>query len=184
MKIRDLCYLAIIANLVFFCFLGTRNSPGNTNIPLSSSLDIPKAPSDFSKAVRYNDSKTVIEMLKADPNLVDKEIATGYDYNTFNTGHRALHLFARYGNVDMVSYLISAGADVNAITYDGDTPLHYAIGSKKNTLEIIKLLIDGGAYTSIRNDKGNTPLDFTKRKDYENKHIGVIAYLKTKGATY
>lgn len=47
--------------------------------------------------------------------------------------------------------LVNAGADVNTRNFQGNTPLHYAIGFLHKG--IVDLLIENGANEQIRNNK-------------------------------
>jgi len=53
----------------------------------------------------------------------------------------------------MVKVLVAAGADVNALSYCGDTPLHLAYYP-----ESAETLLKAGANPTIPNHKGVTPL--------------------------
>lgn len=53
---------------------------------------------------------------------------------SFN-GTTPLHLAALYGHTEIVKYLISAGADVNAKTDIGDTPLRSAVKFYERIIE-------------------------------------------------
>jgi ankyrin repeat protein len=46
---------------------------------------------------------------------------------------------------------------VNTKDFNGFTPLHYAV--RKNSLDLILILLDNGADIGISNDYGQTPLD-------------------------
>ena len=73
--------------------------------------------------------------------------------------------------------LIEKGADVNAKSDQGNTPLHYIMKSSKNKdltqnrEALVKLLIDNGADPHIANDNGETPVDFLDLDDSTNKMI-------------
>ena len=54
--------------------------------------------------------------------------------------------------------LLDRGADVNARTLDGTTPLHWAVISQFADLAMLNLLLDAGADVNAKNDKGRTPL--------------------------
>ena len=54
--------------------------------------------------------------------------------------------------------LLERGADVNAKTSDGSTPLHWAVISQFADLAMLTLLLDAGADVNARDGKGRTPL--------------------------
>jgi len=56
----------------------------------------------------------------------------------------------REKNIDVVNYLISLGADYNNRNTIGETPLHGAC--RHGNLELVKLLVNSGADTTITND--------------------------------
>jgi ankyrin repeat protein len=51
---------------------------------------------------------------------------------------------------------LDLGADVRAVTNDGDTALHLAAGLALNT--VVQLLVDRGAAVDVKNKRGLTPL--------------------------
>lgn len=56
----------------------------------------------------------------------------------------------------VIEYLISVGADPNAIDMDGVTPLHRAVRTR--SLPAVRALLDGGADPMRPNKRGSTPL--------------------------
>ena len=63
--------------------------------------------------------------------------------------------------------LLKHGANVNSITSTYfDTPLHMAV--KKNNHELIKILLDKGANTELKNNNNHSPLDVAKIKVNNN----------------
>lgn len=55
----------------------------------------------------------------------------------------------------LVALLLASGANVNARSIDGETPLFYALDDP----ESMKLLLDAGARIDVKNNKDETPLD-------------------------
>ncbi len=70
-----------------------------------------------------------------------------------NDGATALHLAAVYGREELVDLLLVKGANVNALTAENITPLHYAKGVK-----IVSRLLQSGAKLDAADAGGNTPL--------------------------
>lgn len=69
-----------------------------------------------------------------------------------------LYIAARNGHVNMCELLINIGLfDINDIQYTGSTPLHAAAYYGQET--VVKLLLDYGARTDIKNNFGNLPKD-------------------------
>ena len=67
--------------------------------------------------------------------------------------------------VKTTKLILHAGCDVNAVNFEGETPLHLAAtfmpgGEQVRTLkEILEILLDIGADTKLVNSKGQTPLE-------------------------
>ena len=58
---------------------------------------------------------------------------------------------------DLLQGLLEAGADVNAVSKDGQTPLHRAARSANATF--ISVLFEHGARLDVKDKEGRTPLD-------------------------
>lgn len=75
------------------------------------------------------------------------------DLNALNSeGKTALYTSVCFGHYEPAKALIERGADVNAKTPNGKTPLHIAHGSA-----MTKLLLDNGADPEIKDNNGNKP---------------------------
>jgi ankyrin repeat protein len=68
------------------------------------------------------------------------------------------------------------GADINAKSRAGQTPLHMACGI--GMLDIIEFLLAHGADVNAKTDNGGTPLSLAK----ENDHTDVVELLRNHGA--
>jgi len=61
------------------------------------------------------------------------------------------------GNLAVAKYLVSLGADVNARSTRGSTPLHGAMAYKEN-VDVVKYLVSQGADVHAKDDSAATPL--------------------------
>ena len=87
---------------------------------------------------------------------VKQHLAAGADVDVKGgwMGGTPLHYAVGEGRNEIAKLLIAKGADVNANTNDGVTPLHFA-----TTKEIAELLIAEGANVNAKDERGKTPLD-------------------------
>ena len=93
---------------------------------------------------------------------------------------------ANDGNIEAVKKHLAAGADVNAKSNTGRTPLHWA--AARGHKEVAELLIAEGADVNAKGDDGNTPLGTailfkrTEIADLLRKHGGKMSHeLKAEG---
>lgn len=136
---------------------------------------------------RTEDAKTLVA---SDPNLVDEYNVDGFQPlglacffghpdtarllvergATVNSPSRnsqrvmPIHSAVAAGDVESVSLLIAAGADVNAAQEGGFTPVHQA--AQAGQVEILRLLLDAGASPATKAADGSTPLDLAQRGDH------------------
>ncbi len=75
---------------------------------------------------------------------------------TNERGWTALH-FGVGATTAAIRMLIRAGADVNARSLHGDTPLHQAV--ERGAVEVTELLVRAGASLTAVNIGGHTPAD-------------------------
>lgn len=70
------------------------------------------------------------------------------------------------GSYKIVDLLIKAGANVNAVDANSNTPLHLVEREthrdKRNTFAIVELLVNAGADVNAKNEDNKTPLDLAK----------------------
>jgi hypothetical protein len=71
-----------------------------------------------------------------------------------------MHFAAMIGHAEMVDFLLSKGARINAQDVDGATPLHLAISNSQ--LAVVKLLVQSGAQFTEDRD-GSSPLTYAHR---------------------
>jgi hypothetical protein len=78
------------------------------------------------------------------------------NYNSYS----ALHIAARYGRLDLVSFLLENGALVNQQDNSGWSALYWAAAAGR--LAVVSFLLENGADATLKNATGNTPLDIAK----------------------
>ncbi|XP_005094277.1 myotrophin [Aplysia californica] len=91
---------------------------------------------------------------------VEKE---GVNVNKAITGRLPLHYAADYGQTEVINYLISKGALVNAPDKYGITPLLSAIF--EGHTDCVKLLLEKGADKTGRSPDGATYIDCAEKDD-------------------
>lgn len=78
--------------------------------------------------------------------------------------------------MEVVKYLLSEGADIEATFKTGFTSLY--IAAQKGHLEVVKTLVEYGANIDAAAEHGATPLYIAS----QNGHKEVVQYLISKGA--
>eukprot|EP01103_Thecamoeba_quadrilineata_P004249 TRINITY_DN13957_c0_g1_i1.p1 TRINITY_DN13957_c0_g1~~TRINITY_DN13957_c0_g1_i1.p1 ORF type:complete len:510 (-),score=68.25 TRINITY_DN13957_c0_g1_i1:42-1571(-) len=93
-----------------------------------------------------------------------------------STGESLLHILVKSEgwNSDSLSVLLSRGANPNAVTQDGSSPLHLVRSDHGKT----RVLLDHSADPNSVNNDGDTPLHLAAA----NKHLLIVQALLEKGA--
>jgi ankyrin repeat protein len=76
-----------------------------------------------------------------------------------------LHRAAFYGKNDLVTFYAQAGADVNVLAGNDNTPLH--IAAFRGQTEAVRILLVYGADRSLKNVNGKTALDIANKKSFQ-----------------
>jgi ankyrin repeat protein len=84
-----------------------------------------------------------------------------------NKGNRMLvtplHAAAEHGLQDVAAALIGAGAQLEAKTRTGETPLMKAVGEGDNNLGLVRLLLEKGASPAAADSRGKSSIDLAGR---------------------
>lgn len=100
-----------------------------------------------------------VSKTKSGLDVIRALLAHGADLNVGNhNGERALHLAAAYERHEAALLLIQAGADKEAQTITGQTPLHVACETNAADMPTARVLIEHGAEPNAVDGRGKTPL--------------------------
>lgn len=81
-------------------------------------------------------------------------------------GWTALHHAARYNDVEVITLLLEADADVNAASPEGVTPIMLAMlnpAKRKDAIQLVELFTEYGADINAKDNQGWTPLLYAAR---------------------
>ncbi|XP_062863876.1 tonsoku-like protein isoform X2 [Trichomycterus rosablanca] len=147
------------------------SEPLDSDIQLSDSDDdldgYDKLVTGRKKSGRWNrrneKGETSLHRACIDGNLKQVQLLTeqGHPLNPRDhCGWTPLHEACNYGHLEIVSLLLDKGANINdpgGAYCDGVTPLHDALSC--GHFEVARLLVQRGASVTVRNNKGDKPLD-------------------------
>lgn len=110
-----------------------------------------------SESAKDTDADIWTAVRAGDVEAIQRHIASGAELNGHDRilGQTPLTLAALVGQTEAVDLLLQEGADVNALTRDGNTALHYA--AFFGHADIAERALQNGALTNIRNNHGQTP---------------------------
>ena len=128
-----------------------------------------------SLGIAYTDSVFLAAAQEGDLAVVKLFVQAGMSVEVADDEHgvTALHIAAFWGRLEVVEFLVGAGADVNATNNDGDTALHLA--AWEGHLEVVEFLVGAGADVNAADDDGDTALHLAAR------HGDVVDYLESVG---
>ena len=147
--------LMILISFLTGCTMTEKNpAPSSTSISLTSeeeSLKKNYQPGDLAKAAYSSDLEKVKAYLKIGINVNERD----------KPGGTALHAAMFQKNMEIITLLLQHKADINIQGLSNHfTPLHDAVWA--NNLPAAEILLKAGADRSIKNNKGQTPLEKAK----------------------
>lgn len=107
-------------------------------------------------AVTNNDSVKVEKLIRQNPDLV---------FSKNENGFTPLQLAVTNGYIDIVQYLLTTKADVNARNNYGGTPLHLAAMVKGQHGDLVEMLLAHGADVNACDAHALTPLHYAALVD-------------------
>jgi len=78
------------------------------------------------------------------------------------TGDTVLHVAAKLGDVELVSFFMGYGVDIDPLNQQGETPLHRA--AEGADLPAVRLLVELGANLNLISSRGDSPLMLVCRR--------------------
>ena len=105
------------------------------------------------------------------------------DVNANHKGTNVLSYAVRISTPEIVRALLEKGANVNAQTPHGFTPLMFAVTRIPISLEILRILCEFGANKMLVNRFGKTALVFAERIENEDTSNDALHILQTCGIT-
>jgi len=101
---------------------------------------------------------------------VKSKLVTPDDMNrTLESGRKPLHYASDYNQADVVLYLLSKGADINATDRHGFTPLICAC--YENNVACVKVLLEKGAAKELKTPDGITAFDAAAESEIIQKML-------------
>ncbi len=179
-KILMLIFLTLVLT---FCGDSSENHSGNSGnggqeVLLTDGNSNQNANGDSNKQNGKNEiNEKLFEAVKnADINEINRLLNRGADVNYRVLNDTTLTFACSEKQSEVALTLIKGGADINATTTDGFTPL--ALASRNGMTDIVKILIRKGADINVENKGGYTPLHYAS----EEGHTETVKVLLEAGA--
>lgn len=116
------------------------------------------------------------------PAEVSSLLKSGVDVNArTSSGSYALNAAAVENEVDVIRVLLNHGADPNVQNSQGDTPLICATKYAGGKVATVELLVKAGTDLGMKDNKGNTALDYAKTKGQQEAISMLESFLGEKG---
>jgi uncharacterized protein len=121
-----------------------------------------------------DESPLMMAALKGHTEMVRKLIARGADVN--KPGWTPLHYAATNGHLKIMEILLEEHAFIDAQSPNGTTPLMMA--AHYGTPAAVKLLLEAGADTQMKNELGLSAVDFANRANRKDSAEMILAAVR------
>lgn len=129
--------------------------------------DVIAAKDKESHMEHWTDAARLLDAVwRHDSAMIQTMAAHGVDFAAVHpeTQDTVLHASAGLGNVELISFFMGYGVEVDPCNAQGATPLHLASEAAK--MPAMKLLVELGADLNVRNGAGETPLILVCRRGH------------------
>ena len=180
-EIRNLLLVGVVFLIFKFClsYISTKSVQPQKEIPLAVlEGDLEKVHNLIKDGADVNGdiNGPLLSLTQGNVEITKFLLENGADPNL--NPFTLHHYCESYKNPELVKLLIKYGAKVNYIDpKTGATPLHRAMYMFRS--EVVKVLIENGADLSIKNKKGQTPIDVLKSKSDDKRKREVIEFLNS-----
>ena len=130
---------------------------------------------DINQSGRSGDTPLIVALSRRMPKVAHYLVEQGASVNIFNNRSDSPLMYAS-AEVDTIRLLLNYNAKetINHVNVDGDSALHRAYYP-----ECVELLLDNGADPTIRNNKGQTPLEQARKNNWTDKADFLEKYMET-----
>lgn len=172
--------------LTGFLFLTVGNIHAESPLAGSNRVVVPQNSNNIIEALNNGDFEKAIELINKGSdvnvkdsdgntplhlavkmkllNIIDLLISHGANIDEKNKyGLTPIHMAS---GLKIAEFLITKGANVNAVDGSGNTALH--INAQKGSRQIVELLLKNGAKTDIKNEFGEIPADLARKPIVRN----------------
>ncbi|CAL1134840.1 unnamed protein product [Cladocopium goreaui] len=117
---------------------------------------------------QWTDAARLMDAIwRSDSDMIQSMAAHGMDFTTAvhpETQDTVLHASAGLGDVELISFFMGYGVEVDPVNGQNSTPLH--IAAEGTQIPAMKLLVELGADLNVRNGAGETPLILVCRRGH------------------
>jgi ankyrin repeat protein len=130
------------------------------------------------RAAEMGDEAMARDVIRADPHSVTMPSHDFYDWNYGQLQETALHVACHFGRINVVRLLLKAGAVVNAVGTNRQTPLMWA--ARHGRTAIADLLLRSGADAEMQDVDGWSALHWAAEYGREKALLLLVMHVRSK----